>query len=92
MIYITETLRISRLDRWNFTLEDYAERVNPKSKEVSQGWAHIGYFPNVESAIKHLHNTDGLVNDEEASTVLEYIAEIAKANEKLLKALEKVDD
>lgn len=50
MVYITEKLRINRIDNMNITLEILKERKNSKTNEKKSFWKIKGYYGNLKQA------------------------------------------
>ena len=51
MIYITNTLRISKLDDNCLQLEGYKEVISKKHRTSIQKWCRIGYYGDIRSAL-----------------------------------------
>lgn len=52
MIYITNTLRIRKLDEHNLFLEQYLETKSKKqNNEISKGWKSLGYFGSLKQVL-----------------------------------------
>lgn len=51
MIYITDTLRISKLDDNCLQLEGYKEVVSKKHGTTAQKWCRLGYYGDIRSAL-----------------------------------------
>ena len=50
MIYITDTLRISKVDDNCLQLEEFKEATSKKTGKTSKQWRWIGYYGNVKEA------------------------------------------
>ncbi len=51
MIYINETMRISKLDDKNLQLEILKPTTNRKTGETSSEWQWAGYYTHLEGAL-----------------------------------------
>lgn len=94
MIYITEKLRIVRLDGLNLQLEELAEVRNKKTGETRQEWKWHGYYGDLRSAFmgalsKQLFD---IADGETKKTLQEAIAEIEKSRECIVKGLKELQN
>lgn len=89
MIYITEKLRIVRLDGLNLQLEELAEVRNKKTGETRYEWKWHGYYGDLCSALRGALSKQlfDIADGETKKTLQEAIAEIEKSRECIIKAI-----
>lgn len=92
MIYITEKLRIVRLDGLNMQLEELAEVSNRKTGESRYEWKRHGYYGDLRSALMGALNKQlfDLADGEIKKTLQTAIDEIDKVREKIVKVLTEI--
>lgn len=88
MIYITDTLRISKVDDNCLQLEEFKEATSKKTGKSSKQWRWIGYYGNVKEACagalrKQLFN---LAGDTVKLSLEEVIRAIEEAESKIKNA------
>lgn len=91
MIYVTDTLRISKLDEYSLQLEAFVSVVSKKTGATSKQWKRCGYYGDLKSALisafkKQLYNSA----DEEIK-LSEVIARIDTAEKNIIAAIENAN-
>ena len=94
MIYISEKLRIVRLDGLNLQLEELAEVRNKKTGETRYEWKWHGYYGDLRSAFvgalkKQLFD---IADGETKKTLETAVAEIDKACKGIRTALKEKEN
>jgi len=88
---VTDEVRITRHDVYNISIEQLTE-VTKKSGEVKQEWQTIGYYPDVNTALKGVIRKNLIVDEKEVKSIgsyykqmedqINYLAEVIRKNKK----------
>jgi len=88
---VTDEVRITRHDVYNISIEQLTE-VTKKSGEVKQEWQTIGYYPDVNTALKGVIRKNLIVDEKEVKSIesyykqmedqVNYLAEVVRKNKK----------
>ena len=88
---VTDEVRITRHDIYNISIEQLTE-VTKKSGEVKQEWQTIGYYPDVNTALKGVIRKNLIVDEKEVKSIesyykqmedqINYLAEVVRKNKK----------
>lgn len=94
MIYITEKLRIVRLDGLNLQLEELCEVRNKKTSETRYEWKWHGYYGDLRSALMGALNKQlfDLADGEIKKTLQTAIDEIDKARTQIEKSVKELKE
>ena len=92
MIYISEKVRIVRLDGLNLQLEELAEVRNKKTGETRYEWKWHGYYGDLRSAFMGALNKQlfDIADGETKKTLETAVGEIDKARERIVKTLDEI--
>lgn len=87
MIYITDTVRISKVDENCLQIETYVPVTSKKTRQTTMQWKWIGYYGDLRGALvgvlrKQLFNTA-----DEQLKLEEIIEKINTAEENILRAV-----
>jgi hypothetical protein len=91
MIQINDKIRIVRFDKLNLELQEYRNKVDPKTKTERYDWCRVGYYGDLKSAINGVlkHCLMELAT-EDITTLSELIERIDAIDKELKKAVEKL--
>ena len=87
MIYITDTVRISKIDENCLQIETYVPVTSKKTRQTTMQWKWVGYYGDLRGALvgvlrKQLFNTA-----DEQLKLEEIIEKINTAEENILRAV-----
>lgn len=88
MIYISETLRISKLDENCLQMEKFTTVKSKKTKTISEQWKRCGYYGDIKSAFVSALKKQLFDSAEEEIKISEVIARIDSAESNILKAIQ----
>ena len=94
MIYISEKVRIVRLDGLNLQLEELAEVRNKKTGETRYEWKWHGYYGDLRSAFVGALNKQlfDLADGDIKKTLQTAVDEIDKCKANIAKALKELKE
>ena len=91
MIYITDTLRISRVDENCLQLEVYAPVTSKKTRQTKTQWRWCGYYGDVKSALLAALRKEMSSEASTESSIQKLLDRIDAAENRILKAIEDME-
>lgn len=88
-VYITDKLRITRLDKRCLQLEEL-KTIKPKDKPEHNEWVWVGYFGDLRSALHGAYKTQVLDAVGGSEALEELIKKIEESENNVVKAIEKI--
>lgn len=90
MIYINDTLRITKVDELNLQLEHYRS-YTLKDGTVKHGWKRIGYYGDVKTALLGALNKELFDCASNEMTLKEVLTKIDKTRGEIITAVAKLN-
>lgn len=90
MIYITDTLRISKLDGMCLQLEQYKNVVSKKTGKETMQWKGIGYYGELSHALSGAFKKQLFETAEEELTLSELIIRIKEIEDNIKKVINEM--
>ncbi len=91
MIYISDNLRIKKLDEKNLGLESFCEVRSKRTDPPTKAWKHCGYYGDLKSALQGALKKQLLDSVENDQTIKDLIEEIRHAESNILVAASKME-
>ena len=87
MLKINNRFRIVSADQWSYALQELRDVKNPRTKEVTQNWKHVGWYGKVSHALsaalnRYINELIGK-DDYDCRALIDKIAEAEKDFEKV---------
>ena len=92
MIYITDTLRISRVDDNCLQLEAYMPVTSKKTKQTNMQWWWCGYYGDVKSALLAALRREMFSEAGIESSIQKLLDRIDTAEKHIVKAIEAIKE
>jgi len=90
MIYISDTLRVSKLDDICLQIEMYESVTSKKTHETTMQWKWAGYYGDLKSALYGALKKQLLKTVDEELSLNEVIDKITAAENNIIKAVESL--
>jgi hypothetical protein len=91
MIYINNTLRITKIDQNCLQLEQYKECKDNKTKEVKHKWKWCGYYGDVKSALLGALDKSLFDCASNENTIKEVLFKIDTVRQEIITAIEQLN-